>query len=103
MITNLKTSWNFYKIVVDVKLGRSKGESEQLINFVQDRAGHDMRYAIDATKLKTELGWQPSLQFEEGLSKTIDWYLNNRHWINDVTSGNYQKYYEIQYGGVRTV
>lgn len=82
---------------MDDKLGRAKGESEQLITFVQDRAGHDMRYAIDATKLKTELGWQPSLQFEEGISKTIDWYLNNRQWIDDVTSGNYQKYYKTQY------
>lgn len=84
---------------MDNKLGRAKGESEQLITFVQDRAGHDMRYAIDATKLNTELGWQPSLQFEEGISKTIDWYLNNRQWIEDVTSGNYQKYYDKQYGG----
>ncbi len=83
---------------MDDKLRRAKGESEQLITFVQDRAGHDMRYAIDATKLKTELAWQPSLQFKEGISKTIDWYLNNRQWIDDVTSGNYQKYYETQYG-----
>lgn len=84
---------------MDNKLGRAKGESEQLITFVQDRAGHDMRYAIDAKKLNTELGWQPSLQFEEGISKTIDWYLNNRQWIEDVTTGNYQKYYDKQYGG----
>lgn len=83
---------------MDNKLRRANGESEQLITFVQDRAGHDMRYAIDATKLNTELGWQPSLQFEEGISKTIDWYLNNRQWIEDVTSGNYQKYYDKQYG-----
>ena len=85
---------------MDEKLGREKGESEQLITFVKDRAGHDLRYAIDATKLKEELGWKPSLQFEEGLSKTIDWYLNNEQWLKDVTSGNYQNYYEEQYGKV---
>lgn len=82
---------------MDEKLGRKKGTSEKLITFVKDRAGHDMRYAIDATKLKNELGWKPSLQFEEGLSKTIDWYLNNEEWLNEVTSGNYQNYYEQQY------
>jgi dTDP-glucose 4,6-dehydratase len=82
---------------MDEKLGREKGESEKLITFVKDRAGHDMRYAIDATKLKNELGWQPSLQFEEGLSKTIDWYLNNKEWLQDVTTGNYQNYYKQQY------
>jgi dTDP-glucose 4,6-dehydratase len=82
---------------MDEKLGREKGESEKLITFVKDRAGHDLRYAIDATKLKNELGWLPSLQFEEGLSKTIDWYLNNKEWMNDITSGNYQHYYEEQY------
>jgi dTDP-glucose 4,6-dehydratase len=82
---------------MDEKLGREKGTSEKLITFVKDRAGHDMRYAIDATKLKNELGWKPSLQFEEGLSKTIDWYLNNEEWLNEVTSGNYQNYYEQQY------
>ena len=84
---------------MDKKLGREKGTSEKLITFVKDRAGHDLRYAIDATKLKNELGWQPSLQFEEGLSKTIDWYLNNSEWLNDVTSGAYRSYYEKQYGG----
>ena len=83
---------------MDKKLGREKGISEKLITFVKDRAGHDLRYAIDATKLKNELGWQPSLQFEEGLSKTIDWYLNNSEWLNDVTSGAYRTYYEKQYG-----
>ena len=83
---------------MDEKLGREKGTSEKLITFVKDRAGHDLRYAIDATKLKNELGWQPSLQFKEGLSKTIDWYLNNSEWLNEVTSGNYQNYYEEQYG-----
>jgi dTDP-glucose 4,6-dehydratase len=82
---------------MDAKLDREKGESEKLITFVKDRAGHDMRYAIDATKLTKELGWKPSLQFEEGLSKTIDWYLNNKEWMDDVTSGTYQKYYQEQY------
>ncbi len=83
---------------MDEKLGREKGTSEQLITYVKDRAGHDLRYAIDATKLKNELGWMPSLQFEEGLSKTIDWYLHNQQWLDDVTSGQYQRYYEEQYG-----
>jgi dTDP-glucose 4,6-dehydratase len=64
---------------------------------VKDRAGHDLRYAIDATKLKNELGWEPSLQFEEGIEKTIDWYLDNEEWLKNVTSGDYQKYYEEQY------
>ncbi len=82
---------------MDEKLGRKKGESEKLITYVTDRAGHDLRYAIDATKLKEELGWMPSLQFEEGISKTIDWYLNNSEWLNHVTSGDYQKYYNTQY------
>ena len=82
---------------MDEKLGREKGESEKLITFVKDRAGHDFRYAIDATKLKDELGWKPSLQFEEGLSKTIDWYLKNTEWLQHVTSGSYQKYYQEQY------
>ncbi len=82
---------------MDEKLGREKGESEKLITFVKDRAGHDMRYAIDASKLKNELGWKPSLQFEEGLSKTIDWYLNNTEWLQHVTNGEYQHYYEEQY------
>jgi dTDP-glucose 4,6-dehydratase len=82
---------------MDEKLGREKGESAKLITYVTDRAGHDLRYAIDASKLKNELGWLPSLQFEEGISKTIDWYLNNTEWLNDVTSGNYQHYYQTQY------
>ncbi len=82
---------------MDQKLNREKGTSEKLITFVKDRAGHDLRYAIDTTKLKNELGWQPSLQFEEGLLKTIDWYLNNGDWLNDVTSGAYRGYYEEQY------
>jgi len=83
---------------MDKKLGREEGENEKLITYVTDRAGHDLRYAIDATKLKEELGWMPSLQFEEGLSKTIDWYLNNSEWLNNVTSGAYQKYYDGMYG-----
>ena len=83
--------------VMDKKLGRPDGESEKLIIFVKDRAGHDLRYAIDATKLKNELGWEPSLQFEEGIEKTIVWYLENEEWLNNVTSGDYQKYYEEQY------
>lgn len=82
---------------MDTKLGRVEGESEKLITYVTDRAGHDLRYAIDATKLKEELGWMPSLQFEEGISKTIDWYLENTKWLEDVTSGNYQNYYTSQY------
>ncbi len=83
--------------IMDKKLGRPQGTSEKLISYVTDRAGHDLRYAIDAKKIMNELGWQPSLQFEEGLEKTIDWYLSNEKWLNDVTSGEYQKYYEMQY------
>ena len=83
--------------IMDQKLGREQGESEKLITYVTDRAGHDLRYAIDATKLKKELEWEPSLQFEEGLDKTIDWYLANEGWMNNVTSGDYQKYYEEMY------
>lgn len=82
---------------MDEKLKRTAGTSEQLITYVKDRAGHDLRYAIDATKLKDELGWLPSLQFEEGISKTIDWYLENQQWLSDVTSGAYQNYYDDQY------
>jgi dTDP-glucose 4,6-dehydratase len=83
--------------VMDEKLGRPAGTSAQLITYVTDRAGHDLRYAIDATKLNTELGWKPSLQFEEGIAKTVDWYLQNEAWLNNVTSGDYKKYYENQY------
>jgi dTDP-glucose 4,6-dehydratase len=83
--------------IMDKKLGRSEGESAQLIAFVKDRAGHDARYAIDATKLKNELGWEPSIQFEEGLEKTVDWYLANETWLSNVLSGDYKKYYEAQY------
>jgi dTDP-glucose 4,6-dehydratase len=82
---------------MDEKLGREKGESEKLITYVKDRAGHDMRYAIDASKIERELGWKPSLQFEEGISKTIDWYLNNQEWLQDVADGKYKEYYEQQY------
>jgi dTDP-glucose 4,6-dehydratase len=82
---------------MDEKLGRPLGESEKLITYVTDRAGHDMRYAIDATKLKDELGWVPSLQFEEGIRNTIEWYLDNEEWLNNITSGDYQKYYNKQY------
>ncbi len=82
---------------MDGKLGRSAGTSEQLITFVKDRAGHDLRYAIDSGKLQTELGWTPSLQFEEGIQLTIDWYLNNQNWLDEVTSGDYLKYYEEMY------
>jgi len=83
--------------VMDEKLGRPVGESEKLITYVTDRAGHDMRYAIDATKLKDELGWEPSLQFEEGIRNTIEWYLDNEDWLNNITSGDYQNYYNKQY------
>tara|TARA_R110002049_G_scaffold51245_4_gene145076 strand:- start:15132 stop:16175 length:1044 start_codon:yes stop_codon:yes gene_type:complete len=82
---------------MDEKLNRSKGSSEKLITYVKDRPGHDLRYAIDASKINKELGWSPSVTFEEGLSETIDWYLNNEEWLNNVTSGNYQKYYQKQY------
>jgi dTDP-glucose 4,6-dehydratase len=83
--------------IMDKKLGRAEGTSEKLITFVKDRAGHDLRYAIDATKLKNELGWVPSVTFEQGLDQTVDWYLQNEDWLKNVTSGNYQKYYEAQY------
>lgn len=83
--------------VMDEKLGRAKGASEKLITYVTDRAGHDLRYAIDSSKLQKQLGWQPSLQFEEGIEKTIDWYLNNQQWLDNVTSGTYQKYYNEMY------
>lgn len=84
--------------VMDQKLGRAPGTSEKLITYVTDRAGHDLRYAIDSSKLQRKLGWKPSLQFEEGIEKTVDWYLQNEEWLNNVTSGNYQKYYENMYG-----
>jgi dTDP-glucose 4,6-dehydratase len=83
--------------VMDEKLGRASGESEKLITFVTDRAGHDLRYAIDASKLQKELGWEPSVTFEQGLAKTVDWYLDNQEWLDHVISGDYEKYYENQY------
>ena len=83
--------------IMDRKLGRAEGESEKLITFVTDRAGHDLRYAIDATKLKNELGWTPSITFEQGLEKTVDWYLANEEWLQNVTSGHYKEYYKEQY------
>jgi dTDP-glucose 4,6-dehydratase len=82
---------------MDIALGNEVGTAEKLITYVKDRPGHDKRYAIDANKLKNELGWMPSLQFEEGLVKTISWYLANEKWIDNITSGDYQKYYEQQY------
>lgn len=82
---------------MDEKLGRIQGSSEELITFVKDRPGHDLRYAIDATKINKELGWKPSVTFEEGLSRTIDWFLANQEWLDHVTSGDYKKYYDNQY------
>lgn len=83
--------------IVDSKLGNKQGTSRELITFVKDRAGHDARYAIDASKINKELGWEPSLQFKEGLEKTVDWYFDNERWLRDVTSGDYLKYYEDHY------
>ncbi len=85
--------------VMDKKLGREAGESAKLITFVKDRAGHDLRYAIDSSKLQEELGWKPSLQFEEGIEKTVDWYLANQEWMDNIISGDYEKYYKEQYEG----
>ena len=82
---------------MDQKLGQTSGTSEKLITYVKDRPGHDLRYAIDASKINKELGWSPTVTFEEGLSETIDWYLSNEDWLNSVTSGNYQNYYKSQY------
>jgi len=86
--------------VMDKKLCRVLGTSEKLITYVTDRAGHDLRYAIDASKIMNELGWKPSLQFEEGICKTVDWYLENQQWLETVTSGEYQKYYNKMYQGI---
>jgi dTDP-glucose 4,6-dehydratase len=83
--------------IMDKKLNRAVGESEKLITFVKDRAGHDLRYAIDSSKIQKELGWSPSLQFEEGMEKTVDWYLENEEWLKHVLSGDYEKYYDEQY------
>lgn len=88
---------NLLCMIMDKKLERAPGTSAKLISFVKDRAGHDLRYAIDASKLNKELGWEPSLQFEEGLEKTVDWYLSNEEWLEHVTSGSYQEYYNDQY------
>jgi dTDP-glucose 4,6-dehydratase len=85
--------------IMDKKLNRTAGESEKLIQFVPDRPGHDQRYAIDASKLTNELGWKPSVNFEEGLERTVDWYLENEDWVKHVTSGDYQRYYDHQYLG----
>ncbi len=85
--------------LMDEKLNKTQGSSEQLIAYVKDRPGHDRRYAIDASKINRELGWKPSVTFEQGLSETIDWYLENTEWLKRVTSGEYLKYYEEQYGG----
>jgi len=83
--------------IMDKKLGRIEGESAKLITYVKDRAGHDLRYAIDSSKIQKELGWKPSLQFEEGLEKTVDWYLENSLWMEHILTGDYEKYYEEQY------
>lgn len=82
---------------MDEKLGREKWECEKLITYVNDRPGHDLRYAIDSGKINRELGWEPSVTFEEGLSKTIDWYLDNEEWLDRVLSRDYQDYYKKQY------
>jgi dTDP-glucose 4,6-dehydratase len=84
--------------IMDKKLGRTPGTSAGLITYVKDRAGHDLRYAIDATKLHHELGWQPTIKFTEGFERTVDWYLDNESWLENVTSGDYQRYYDKQYG-----
>jgi dTDP-glucose 4,6-dehydratase len=89
--------------IMDRKLGRASGESEKLITYVTDRAGHDFRYAIDASKLETELGWSPSVNFDQGFEKTIDWYLENEEWLSNVTTGNYQSYYQKMYENRETL
>jgi dTDP-glucose 4,6-dehydratase len=88
---------NLLCTILDNKLGREAGDSAKLITYVTDRAGHDIRYAIDSSKLKNDLGWVPTITFEEGLEKTVDWYLANEEWLQNVTSGNYQQYYKGQY------
>jgi dTDP-glucose 4,6-dehydratase len=85
---------------MDEKLRQHKGTSEKLITFIKDRPGHDFRYAIDTSKINKELGWSPSLTFEEGLEETIEWYLNNKAWMNNVTSGDYKNYYKEQYAKI---
>ena len=96
-INNKVISITPYVEVVLRLLGRISGASEKLITYVTDRPGHDLRYAIDSSKLKNELGWEPSLQFEEGIEKTVKWYLDNQTWMDRVTSGDYQKYYQSMY------
>lgn len=94
------TNLNLIKVLctqMDQKLGRTPGSSEKLITYVKDRPGHDKRYAIDATKIQRELGWEPSVTFEQGLGITIDWYLANQAWLKNVTSGSYQDYYKNMY------
>ena len=91
---------NFFESTIeqmDEKLGRLSGTSESLITYVKDRPGHDLRYAIDASKINRELGWKPSVTFEEGLEKTVDWYLSNEEWLEHVTSGDYKEYYKNMY------
>lgn len=88
---------NLLCLIMDTKLKRNKGYSQKLISFVKDRPGHDKRYAIDASKISEDLGWKPSLTFEEGLERTVDWYLDNSQWLNNLTSGSYKTYYENQY------
>jgi dTDP-glucose 4,6-dehydratase len=85
--------------IMDEKLERSPGTSEGLISFVKDRAGHDLRYAIDSSRIQDELGWKPSCTFEEGLTRTVEWYLANQEWMQRITSGSYQSYYDQQYRG----
>ena len=102
MLTNFFPFTNIIKVIintVDRLLGRKEGEDLNLITYVTDRKGHDMRYAIDSTKLQKELGWEPSLQFEEGIEKTVKWYLDNQEWLNNITNGEYEKYYEQMYNG----
>jgi dTDP-glucose 4,6-dehydratase len=82
---------------MDQKLGREHGSSEKLITFIKDRPGHDKRYAVDANKINKELGWKPSITFEEGLDKTIEWYINNSDWLESIASGKYKEYYKNQY------
>jgi len=84
--------------ILDKKLDRAPGASESLITYVKDRAGHDMRYAIDSSRIENELGWKPSVTFEQGLTSTVEWYLENQEWMDRVTSGAYQTYYKSQYG-----
>ena len=85
--------------IMDRKLNRAEGSSKKLITFVKDRPGHDLRYAIDSSKVKKDIGWEPTVSFEEGLERTVDWYLANSEWLNNVISGEYEKYYNSMYSG----